>query len=305
MSKINTFIKVFLNKPSEIPKLVVVNLAKVGVLNWMSDASYLKLYYFIIIGKRLNLNNPITFNEKLQWLKLHNRNPDYTMKVDKYAVRKYIEDTIGIRYLIPLLGVWEKFDDIDFECLPNQFVLKCTHDSGSFYICKDKNNIDRNMLKKKYNNNMKSNLFWHGREWPYKDAVPRIICEEFLEEEICDYKFYCFNGIAKFFYIAKGDNTKGTLKMNFYDMNWNRCPFYRNDHKPLDYDPIRPKNFEEMIDIVNKLCGGYSFVRVDLFNVAGKIYFGELTFSPGSGFTPFSPPEYEQNIGSWINLPNC
>jgi len=220
MSKMKTAIIVLFNKPSEIPKLIVVNLSKVGVLNWMPDSWYLKLKYYLIIGKRLNLKNPKTFNEKLQWLKLNDRNPNYTMLVDKYAVRKYIEDTIGSQYLMPLLGVWDRFEDIDFEKLPNQFVLKCTHDSGSVYICKDKKNIDRNMLKQKYDNHMKRNMFWHAREWSYKKVKPRIMCEKYMVDdsgvELKDYKFMCFNGEVKCSFVCLNRNSKNGLNVDFF-----------------------------------------------------------------------------------------
>jgi len=307
MSKIKTAIKVFLNKPSEIPKLIVVNLAKVGALNWMSDALYLKLDYFMIIGKRLNLKNPSTFNEKLNWLKIHDRNPKYIMLVDKYAVRKYIDDTIGSQYLMPLLGLWEKFEDIDFNNLPNQFVLKCTHDSGSVYICKDKDSIDRNWLKQKYDKHMKYNLFWHAREWPYKNLKPRIICEKYMVDEsgteLKDYKFMCFNGEVKCSFVCLNRNSSNGLNVDFYDMNWKPMPFER--HYPCSGTAIpKPKNFDRMVEFAEKLSKDIPFVRVDFYETDRQLYFGELTFYPGAGFEEFTPESYDYLLGAWIDLPS-
>lgn len=285
------------------PKAFLAGINKYGVYNWMPDKLFLKFFYKLKVGRSLNLSNPTLFNEKLQWLKLYDRRPEYINLVDKYEVRSHVRSKIGEKYLIPLLGIWDNFSEICFDELPNQFVLKCTHDSGSFFICKDKNEIDIDMLRRKYQWHMRRNLFWHGREWPYKNVAPRILCEELLEDDILDYKFYCFNGSPKFFYISQGDNTKGTLKMSFYDMDWNKCPFYRADHEPLDYEPTPPENFDNMIEIVKILCAGYPFIRVDLFNVKGRIYFSELTLFPGSGFTPFLPQEYERLIGDLLTLP--
>jgi hypothetical protein len=307
MSKIKTAIKVLFNKPSEIPRLIVVNLSKVGALNWMPDSWYLKLNYFLIIGKRLNLKNPKTFNEKLQWLKLNDRKPNYTMQVDKYAVRKYIEDTIGSQYLMPLLGVWDRFEDIDFEKLPNQFVLKCTHDSGSVYICKDKNNIDKNMLKKKYENHMKRNMFWHAREWPYKIVKPKIMCEKYMVDdsgiELKDYKFMCFNGQVKCSFVCLNRNSKNGLNVDFYDMDWKPMPFERHYHNSGTVIP-KPMNFNKMVEFAEKLSKDIPFVRVDFYETNGQLYFGELTFYPGAGFEEFTPESYDCLLGSWIKLPS-
>jgi hypothetical protein len=285
-------------------KGLLMALNKYGIYNWMPDEMFLKMMYRLRIGKKLNIKEPRTFNEKLQWLKLNDRKPEYIQMVDKFGVYKYIADAIGEKHLIPLLGVYDSFEEIDFNVLPNQFILKCSHDSGSFLICKDKANFDFITAKNKLNKRLKRNLFWHGREWPYKGVKPKIICQKFLEDEIFDYKFYCFNGEPKFLYVAQGDNTKGTLRMNFYDLKWRRCPFYREDHEALLAEVVKPSNFEEMTQIAKRLCKGMIFVRVDLFYVDNQIYFGELTFSPGSGFTPFSPENYEKEIGSWITLPS-
>jgi hypothetical protein len=307
MSKIKTALKVFINKPSNIPKLIVVNLSKAGALNWMPDPWYLKLNYFLIIGKRLDLKNPKTFNEKLQWLKLNDRKPDYTMLVDKYAVRKHIENTIGSEYLMPLLGVWESFDDIDFKKLPNQFVLKCTHDSGSVYICKDKKNIDLNMLKMKYNNFMKRNLFWHAREWSYKNVKPRIMCEKYLVDdsglELKDYKFMCFNGEVKCSFVCLNRNSENGLNVDIYDMNWKLMPFERRDHPNSGNIILKPKNFDKMVKFAEILSKDMPFVRVDFYETNKQLYFGELTFFPGAGFEEFTPESFDALLGSWIKLP--
>lgn len=191
---------------SKVSKYIQFNLDKLGIYR-MDDKEYLKILYEIVMGKRLELDNPQTFNEKLQWLKLYDRNDEYTKMVDKYEVKKYVEDKIGKQYIIPTLGVWDRFEDIDFDKLPNKFVLKCTHDSGGVVICKDKNLFDRKLAQKKINKNLKENFFWQSREWPYKNVKPRIIAEEFLEnkskEEIVDYKYYCFDGKPKVQIVLK------------------------------------------------------------------------------------------------------
>jgi hypothetical protein len=306
MSKLMTFNKLLRNNRSEIKKAVANNIALSPIFRILSDKTFLKLQYKLIIGKKLNLKNPKTFNEKLQWLKLYDRNPAYVSLVDKYAVRKYIENTIGSEYLIPLLGVWESFDDIDFKKLPNQFVLKCTHDSGSFYICKDKNNIDKNMLKQKYDNHMKRNMFWHAREWSYKIVKPRIICEKYMVDdsgiELKDYKFTCFNGEVKCSFVCLNRNSRNGLNVDFYDMDWKPMPFERHYHNSGTIIP-KPKNYNKMVEFAEKLSKDIPFVRVDFYETNGQLYFGELTFYPGAGFEEFTPESYDALLGSWIKLP--
>ena len=276
-------------------------------LRFLPDKFYIKLYYRAVFKKKIDLENPKTFNEKLQWLKFNDRNPLYTKLVDKYEVREYIKEKIGEKYLVPIYGVWDKFDEIDFEKLPNQFVLKCTHDSGGIVICKDKSKLDLKEAKKKINKALKRNFFYIGREWPYKNVKPRIIAEEYLQEEndddLYDYKFMCFNGKVKCSFICSGRNSKDGLSVDFYDINWKKMPVerkYKNSKKEFK----KPKDYEQMIALSEELSKDIPFVRVDFYEVNGKIYFGELTFYPGSGFEKFNPQKYDELLGSWLELKN-
>lgn len=275
-----------------------------GFYDNMDDEAYLKRKYKACMGKEIHLDSPQTFNEKLQWLKLHDRKPEYTTMVDKYAVKMYVADIIGEKYIIPTLGVWNHFDEIDFDKLPNQFVLKCTHDSGGIVICKDKNKLDLKSAKKKIEKSLKQNYYWSGREWPYKDVKPRIIAEEYMIDEsgyeLKDYKFFCFNGEPKMMFIAtdRGSDTK----FDFYDMEFNHLPF-TNGHPNANKQIKKPKNYSTMLALSAKLSFGIPHVRVDFYNINGKIYFGELTFFHWSGLVPFEPEEWDYKLGSWLKLP--
>ena len=288
-------------------------------LNFIDDKAFLKIYYWACVGKPLNINNPVLFSEKIQWLKLHDRNPQYTLLVDKYEAKKYVAHIIGEEHIIPTLGVWTSFDEIDFDTLPNQFVLKCTHDSGGLVICKDKGELDLNEAKSKISKCLKKNFYWSGREWPYKNVKPRIIAEQYMEDSnvrdnaqlsastsgLLDYKFYCFDVEPKFLYVAFANIRNGIKKdmLSFFDLNWNTTKFYRKDHEQLPFKLEKPSKFEEMLDIAKKLSRGIPFVRVDLYLLNGNVYFSELTFHPGGGFGPFYPEEWERKIGDWITLP--
>lgn len=276
-----------------------------GCFDSMSDEAYLKRMFEIMMGYELNLDNPQTYNEKLQWLKLYDHNPIYTTMVDKYAVKDYVSSIIGEEYIIPTLGVWDKFDDIDFEALPNQFVLKCTHDSGGLVICKDKSKFDINVARKKINKSLKRNFYYYGREWPYKDVKPRIIAEKYMEdnsENLNDYKFMCFDGKVKASFVCNNRYEKNGLTVTFYDTEWKRMPFER--HYPASvYEIDKSKSYKEMVRIAEQLAKKISFVRVDFYEIKGKPYFGELTFFPGSGFEEFVPKERDNLFGDWIELP--
>ena len=273
----------------------------------LPDKMYLKLKYYQRMHKRLNLKNPKTYNEKLQWLKLYYRNPLYTKLVDKYEVKSYVKNLIGAQHIIPTLGVWESFDEIDFSKLPNQFVLKCTHDSGGLVICKDKETLDMNTARKKINASLKRNYYWHTREWQYKDVKPRIIAEQYMVDEsgyeLKDYKFFCFDGVVKALFIATDRTAEGEeTKFDFYDADFNHLPV-KNGHENSNKILQRPDGFEEMKRIASVLSKGIPQVRVDLYNVNGQIYFGELTFSHWGGMTPFTPEEWDYTFGEWITLP--
>lgn len=273
----------------------------------MGDKTYLKLQFRAQMGKWLDLENPQTFNEKLQWLKLYDRRPEYTMMVDKYAVKAYVAQQIGREYIIPTLGVWDRFEDIDFDTLPERFVLKCTHDSGGLVICRDKASLDLQMAREKLEKSLKRNFYFHGREWPYKNVKPRIIAETYMEDshtgELRDYKFLCFDGEAKTLYVATERQTTGEeTKFDFFDMDYRHLPFC-NGHPNAHCLPEKPKCFDEMRRLAEKLSKGIPHVRVDFYEVDGKVYFGELTFFHMSGFAPFDPAEWDVTFGSWITLP--
>ena len=288
------------------PKFILYYIEKYLKIR-MNDKLYLEILYKKIFNRELDLKNPKTFNEKLQWLKLYNRNPKYTELVDKYEVKKYIKDLIGEEYIIPTLGIYDKFNEIDFDKLPNQFVIKCTHDSGSIIICRDKNKLNLKDAKKKIEKALKKNFFYGGREWPYKNVKPRIIIEKFMqngeEESLKDYKFYCFNGTPKFLYVSEGMENHETAKVSFFDMNLEFTDFHRDDYKQMDKKPDKPVNFEEMKKLVAKLSKNIPFLRVDLYEINRKVYFSEFTFSPCSGFMPFNPEKYDEIIGNLLELP--
>lgn len=297
MEKINEYIK--------NPQKLFWALAYRGFFNWMPDAQYLKIRYRIVLGKELNLDNPQTFNEKLQWLKLHDRNPLYTTLVDKYAVRNYIKEKLGEEYLIPLVGgPWTNARDIDFSHLPDQFVLKCTHDSGSAVICRDKKEFDAIEAKKKLNKALRKNFYYTGREWPYKDVKPQIIAERYMEDEseLKDYKLMCFNAKVKASFVCSGRYSDEGLKVTFFDTNWERLPFER--HYPASNSIMeKPKTYDEMIKIAEMLSDKIPFVRMDFYEVKGSVYFGEFTFYPGCGMEEFHPEEWDLRLGNWIELP--
>ena len=280
----------------------ICRLARNGRLNWMPDKLYLQVMYIANMWKILNLKNPKTFNEKLQWLKLYDRKPEYTMMVDKYRVREYIAKTIGEEYLIPLLGVWEDPDDIDFDALPDQFVLKPTHASGNVLICRDKTTLNQNECRRMMKQWLKREYFWNAREWPYKKVKPRIVAEKMIDDKIVDYKFFCFNGEPRLLYLSKGLEDHATASISFFDLELNRLPFQRSDFQPFKDEPIKPENYEEMLGIARKLAEGFTFIRVDLYSVDGKTYFSELTYYPCAGYMPFEPTEWDYKLGGWIEL---
>ena len=271
------------------------------------DAIYLRIKYYCRMGKRLNLKNPRTFNEKLQWLKLFGRRPIDTTLSDKYAVKEYIAKTIGNQYVIPLLGVWDKFEDIDFDKLPNQFVLKCTHDSGGVVICKNKDTFNVESARKILRRGMRHNFYVFSREKAYRDIPRRIIAEEYREDtktgELRDYKFFCFDGEPKALFIASDRQMKGEeTKFDFFDMEYNHLPF-TNGHPNAKVLPEKPVCFDEMKTLAAKLSKGIPHVRVDFYEVDGQVYFGEMTYSHWGGMTPFEPEKWDYIMGSWINLP--
>ena len=255
--------------------------------------------------KKLNLSTPKTFNEKLQWLKLYDRKPEYSDMVDKAEAKRVVANLVGEQHIIPTLGIWNKFDDIDFSQLPDKFVLKTTHGCGGVIICKDKAKLDIAAVKKEIDFSYKYNYFAYGREWPYKSLKPRIIAEQLMVDEsgveLKDYKFFCFDGEPKALFVAT-DRPHDT-RFDFFDLEFNHLPF-TNGHENATKQIHKPLNFELMIDIARKLSVGIPHVRVDLYNINGIVYFGELTFFHWGGMVPFVPEEWDYKFGSWINLPN-
>ena len=280
--------------------------SRYGKYNHLSDEEYLKRRFFACMKKELNLENPSTFNEKLQWLKLHDRRPEYTSMVDKLAVKQYVTEKIGKEYIIPTLGVWDRFADIDFDKLPRQFVLKCTHDSGGLVICKDKSKLDKKKVRKKIEKSLNRDFFYVGREWPYKNVPKRILAEKYMEDtdstDLRDYKFYCFNGNPEFLYISESLSDHDKARISFVSMEWEKLHIQRNDYAAFDTLPSRPRNFDLMVKLCKILSADIPFLRVDLYEIDGKIYFGELTFFPGSGFTPLEPEEWDYKLGRLLNL---
>lgn len=267
---------------------------------------FLKHRFYNKVGYRLNLEDPQTFNEKLQWLKLYDRKPEYTKLVDKYAVRGYVANTIGEEYLVPLIGVWDKFESINIETLPNQFVLKTTHDSGGVIICNDKATFNFIEAGKKINRKLNMNYYYLGKEHSYYNIKPQIIGEELLindsGEEVKDYKFLCFNGKVKCSFVCSNRYSSNGLNVDFFDLDWNHMPFER--HYPSNtIPPNKPINYKKMIEISEKYSKNITFIRIDFFEINGKLFLGEFTFYPGCGFEEFTPEYYDYLLGSWINLP--
>lgn len=287
---------------------------KLAITKFIPDKIYLQMLYFKHFHRFINFRKPKTFNEKLQWLKLYDRRPEYTKLVDKYEVKKYVAEMIGEEYVIPTLGVWNSPEEIDFDSLPEQFVLKWNHDSGSIVICKDKRELNKEEAIKRLQKGKKYSGFWYGREWPYKNVKPKIIAEKYMYEKhqavdkevskgLTDYKFYCFSGEAKCLYVSKGlGENHENAEMSFLDLNWNLMPFRREDFKPLNTIPPRPVSFEKMIDFANQLSAGHAFLRVDFYEIDGKLYFSELTFYPCSGLMRFNPTHWDMRFGEWIKI---
>ena len=274
---------------------------------WFPDKAFQKWDYKIHTGRKLNMKNPQTYCEKLQWLKYYYRNPEYTKLVDKYAVREYVKEKIGEEYLVPLYGVYDSFDEIDFDKLPEQFVLKCTHDSGSVVICKDKKSFDFDKAREKLEFCLNRNQFYLSREWYYKNVSPRIIAEKYLEAMndvgFTDYKFMCFSGEPKFMFTCTDRFTESGMKENFFDMNWRPLPFKQCNIDVNNKDIPKPVNFELMKKFAGILSAGIPHIRVDYFEYNGNLYFSELTFFDSGGRTPFEPEEYNKIIGDYIVLP--
>lgn len=271
----------------------------------LSDKMYIKIQYRSITGRKLNLNNPVRYNEKLQWLKLYDHKPEYTDYVDKIKVKSIISKSIGEKYIIPTIGVWDNVDDIDFDKLPDQFVIKCNHDSHSVCICKNKLEFDIQKTKEKLSKALKRNMFYYGREWPYKNISPQILAEKYMEDEsggLQDYKVLCFDGIPKLIQLHSGRFTDGYTQ-DFYDVDWNLQPFNQRGEQNSKIPQNKPVFLEEMLELSAKLSKNIPHVRVDWYYANDQLYFGELTFFDAAGYDEFVPDEYNNIIGDWIKLP--
>ena len=302
MSKLNTAIRLIQENKKEFCASLLENLNF-----FFPDKLYLELLFFIKTGKRLNLKKPKTFNEKIQWLKLYNRKNLYTTLVDKYTAKDFVAKKIGEEHIIPLYGVWKDANDITYQSLPNQFVLKTTNGGGGdVVICKNKNEFNKTKIVKHLNHGLKKSIYKKFREWPYKNVSPRVIAEKYLEDEhgeLYDYKFYCFDGVPQFCQVIRNRFHKETI--DFYDLKWTHMPFVglnlaaENGVKPVE----KPLCLDDMVESCKKLSKGIPFVRVDFYVIKSNYFFGEMTFYPASGFGTFRPDGWNEKIGELLNLP--
>lgn len=285
----------------------MIFLAQHGFYRKIDDETFLKKQFKNVFGYELNLNNPKTYSEKIQWLKLYNREEKYTDLVDKYKVKEIVADMIGEKYIIPTLGIWNNFDEINFDKLPNEFVLKCTHDSGGLVICTDKSKFDKTAAKKKIQKCLKNDYYYQNREWPYKNVERKIIAEKYMVDEsgyeLKDYKFFCFDGKVEYLFIASDRNSNKETCFDFYDRNFNHLDL-KNGHPNSKNKIEKPKNFEKMIELSEIISKGLPHARIDFYNIDGEIYFGEITFYHWSGFKKFEPFEWDIKFGDKIKLPD-
>lgn len=288
---------------TKIGMYLMYEVIKKRFLRFVSDKLFISLDYFFVRKQFPNYKNPQTFSEKIQWVKVFGKLDRYTKYVDKLMVRDYIKETIGEQYLVPLLGVWDTFEDIDFDKLPEQFVLKATHGQGYVFVCKDKSTINKASLKKIVDGWMKENFYQKTREIQYKYCIPKIICEQYLEDEsgwLTDYKIFCPNGEPYLIYVISGRFSEP--KYDFLDLEWNKLPITYSGYPNTPDLYKKPKNLKEMIEIARKLAQIFPFVRVDLYVVNDHIYFGELTLTPGNGLDKFEPYSEEYLVGKLIDL---
>lgn len=292
----------------EVIKNRELRLKLIYLLRFIPTEPYLKLVYRIKMGKKLNLEHPITFSEKLQWLKIHDVHPEYTKLVDKYEVRNHIAKTIGEEHLIPLLGVWDSFDEINFDELPNQFVLKCTHDSGSVKII-NKDNMDLKYLKHFFKGRLRFNGYPFSREYPYKNVTPRIIAEAYMQDsttnDFRDYKFHCFDGKIVMLEVVLNRLSQEEEKTNdFFDSEFNHLDITEYPCPHAGITPQKPEKFELMKRIAELLSSGKPYVRIDLYEANGVVYFGEFTFFESGGYIFYQPEHWNTDLGDLLVLSN-
>lgn len=289
--------------------VVYVGLRDLKLMRFLNDEQYTKLTYRVQMGEKLNLVEPKKYNEKLQWLKLYDHNPIYSTIVDKFAAKEYVSKLVGEQYVIKTLGVWNEFDEIGFDMLPEQFVLKTTHSGGNMgvVICRDKNKFNFDAAKIKLEKSLKKDAYMVSREWPYKNVPRRIIAEEYMEDkktgELRDYKFFCFDGEPKALFVASERQKRDEPCFDFFDAEYNHLDL-RCSHPLADTPPEKPEAFDEMLELAKKLSKGFPHVRVDLYEINGKPYFGELTLYHWEGLMPFCPESWNDTFGSWLQLPS-
>lgn len=312
-NRIRRFVQYIRQNPFSL--FMYFNLSKIQRI--LPDKALMKLMVHARLGYKLNLDNPRTFNEKMQWLKLYDHKSIYTQMVDKYAAKLFIAQKVGEDYVVPTIGVWDSFEDIDFSSLPNQFVLKTTHDCGGVIICKEKDKFDFEAARIDFSKRLKNNFFWQGREWPYKNVKPRILAEKYLSVSddslgkftydpgtdigITDYKIMCFNGEPFCCLVCMGRHSREGLHENFYDNDWRLLPFKRSNPQYKDEIP-KPQDYDKMLQFAKILSEGTKFLRVDFFENDGHLFVGELTFFPASGFDKFIPEEWDLKLGEMIKL---
>lgn len=294
----------FLTKPYYRTRVLI----KMGCYDSLSDADFLKKVFPKYMGYPLDLENPKTFSEKLQWLKVNYREPIQTVMVDKYEAKLLIAQRVGNQYIIPTLAVWDSVEDIDLDALPNQFVLKCTHDSGGIVICKDKSSFDFEAAKAKLSASLKRDYSKIAREWPYQNVPRRIIAEEYISElgndDLLDYKMYSFHGEPKLTVVCSDRFSKTGTRMNFYDINWEPMGIHFGHYPPLSTEFPLPVTYDEMKRLTAELSKDCPFLRVDFYEIKGRLYIGELTFFPGAGFDKFCPMSKDYELGEWLHLEN-
>ena len=277
---------------------------------WMTDRYFIKVFWRQMMSFPLDLRHPITFNEKLQWMKLYDRNPVYTELVDKLKVKKWVSERIGPEYVIPTLAVYNSVEDIDLAVLPDRFVLKCNHDSGGVIICTDKDSFDLNRAKEVLKQRLEHDFYRDYREWPYKNVERKVFAEAFIEDPftqkndhsfpgLTDYKFFCFDGTPRIMYIANDRGESPTT--DFFDMDYHHLPIQMKD-PPSTVPPTRPRNFERMKELASVLSHGFRQVRVDFYDTGEHVYFGEMTFFHSAGFSEVHPYEWNVKMGNWIPI---
>lgn len=304
MSKIHSAFYLLINRRDLIPSTAFSYFARTKISHCLSDKLFLKLQYRANVGKKLNLAQPHTFNEKLQWLKLNNRDALFTEMVDKYAVRKFVAEKIGEDYLVPLIGVWDNANQIDFESLPHQFVLKCNHDSGSVIICKNKDQLNKDEIIAKLNQKLECDMFYWSREWPYKNIEKKIICEKYMKDQHFEtlnvFKIFNFNNGEQIIQVIQNDKTPEE-SIDYFDPNWNRLELRQNF--PNSIVPLsKPKTLNTMLVLAEKLSEGFPFLRTDFYEIDGRIYFSEFTFFSDAGMGKFTPEEWDNELGKRIDI---